>query len=360
MNGPRKSTTPTDGGNAPITPPPETPDQWAGAGETVSLHGHQVFFRDIPAKDAAECDDSASGSGDSDAAEPGSGATICLHGFPTSSFDWVWLCDALSAHDRLILPDLLDYGRSTTQHGKAASIMAQADMVTALAEHLGLTEIRLLAHDVGDTVAQELLARQLEKSLPFRITRCLFLNGGIVPELHRPRRAQKLLASPLGGLVARLMAADRFKKAFAAVFSKKHQPDAALLDLFWDEIMGKQGRPALARRIRYMAERKAYESRWVGALKGTTVPLMMINGLDDPVSGVHMADVLSIRVPDMKVERLAGVGHYPQVEAPDQVAPLAIGFLFADRKGAGPDKKGTGAGKKESKARKSGGERPDA
>jgi len=42
--------------------------------------------------------------------------------------------------------------------------------------------------------------------------------------------------------------------------------------------------------IGYIAERKLYRERWVGALRKTDVPIRVINGPADPVSGRHMIE----------------------------------------------------------------------
>lgn len=39
------------------------------------------------------------------------------------------------------------------------SIIEQADIVEALLSHLRIKDVHIIAHDYGDTVAQELIAR---------------------------------------------------------------------------------------------------------------------------------------------------------------------------------------------------------
>lgn len=65
-------------------------------------------------------------------------------------------------------------------------------------EHLRVDQpVHVLAHDYGDSVAQELLARHYEGR--FHMASCVFLNGGLFPETHRPALVQKLLLSPWAG-----------------------------------------------------------------------------------------------------------------------------------------------------------------
>jgi len=81
--------------------------------------------------------------------------------------------------------------------------------------------------------------------------------------------------------------------------------------------------------IRYMRERRERRARWVGALQAGVVPLKLIDGAADPISGAHMAARYRELVPAADVTLLEGVGHYPQVEAPQQV--LAAFEAFAAR-----------------------------
>ena len=43
------------------------------------------------------------------------------------------------------------------------SIYRYADVVESLLEHLDVTAVHVLAHDIGDTVAQELMARHISR-----------------------------------------------------------------------------------------------------------------------------------------------------------------------------------------------------
>jgi pimeloyl-ACP methyl ester carboxylesterase len=279
-------------------------EKWKQCGKYFEWKDHNVFFQ-------------RGGKGQ---------VLLMIHGFPTCGWDWCWISRHLLDRFHMVLPDLLDYGLSLNANRRACSIKEQADMIEALMKHRGIKEAHILAHDVGDTVAQELLARHNESQLSFRILSTIFLNGGIIPDLHRPRPVQKLLAGPLGGLISRIGNKTKFLKGFADVFGIHTRPEGEALAEFWPAMVGVNGRGAFARRIRYMTERKQNAARWISAIKDAYMPLMMINGVDDPVSGGHAADGWSKLVPKAKLARLPGIGHYPQVEAPDTVVELINQF----------------------------------
>ena len=64
-------------------------------------------------------------------------------------------------------------------------------------------------------------------------------------------------------------------------------------------------------------------ARWVAALQRTTVPILLIDGTDDPIPGAHMVETFRECVPAAPVVELQGVGHYPQIEAPAAVIAAA-------------------------------------
>ncbi len=82
------------------------------------------------------------------------------------------------------------------------------------------------------------------------------------------------------------------------------------------------------RLIRYMPERKVHRERWVGAMQRTSVPMRVIDGAVDPVSGAHMVARYRELITRADTVLLDGIGHYPQVEAPEQALALAAYLVF--------------------------------
>ena len=256
---------------------------------------------------------------------------LLAHGFPTSSWDWQALWPELTERFDCLAPDLMGYGFSAKPRRYAYSIMDQADLLVQLMQQLQLTDVDILAHDYGDTVAQELLARQVAEQLPFQIHSICFLNGGLIPTAHRPRLIQRLLLGPLGGLVARLINYRKFKKSFLEVFGPQTEPTEAELQSFWSLIEQGQGRLIYHKLIRYIPERHQHGTRWVHALQQARLPLALIDGLLDPVSGAHLVEAYREAVPQSSVYELPGIGHYPQTEAPAKVLQAFDEFYRSNR-----------------------------
>ncbi|MBL8517254.1 MAG: alpha/beta fold hydrolase [Betaproteobacteria bacterium] len=239
---------------------------------------------------------------------------LLIHGFPTASWDWSGLWEPLARRFRVLTLDLIGYGFSDKPKDFDYRIGAQADLLEAFLARHDVREYHVLAHDYGDTVAQELLARHLEGKTRQKLRSICFLNGGLFPEMHRARFVQKLLLTPLGPFFARRMNRKRFGNSFNAVLSKPASERE--LDGFWALLRENDGLEVLPKLIRYIPERRANRDRWVGALEAHNIPLRVIDGADDPVSGQHMVFHYRKLVPRPDIVLLRGVGHYPQVEAP--------------------------------------------
>ncbi len=251
---------------------------------------------------------------------------LLVHGFPTCSWDWVQMWDTIGARRRLIACDMLGFGLSDKPKS-GYSINSQTDLQEALLAHLGVTRFDALVHDYGVSVGQELLARQREGSGAAGLEQCLFLNGGIFPDQHRPRPIQKLGVSPLGFLVGLLMNRQSFGRSFSEVFGPKTQPSEAELDEFWTFISHKGGNRITHKLLHYIADRRTHKDRWEAALVAAQHRIGLINGALDPVSGRHAYDRWRMTLPDARHHLIESVGHYPQVEAPEEVAATVLEWL---------------------------------
>jgi len=261
-----------------------------------------------------------------DASQP---TLLLIHGFPTSSWDWSLIWDSLRQHYRLVALDLLGFGFSDKPAGHPYSIIEQADFVEALVQHKQLQRFHVLAHDYGDTVAQELLARQNSDTGSGRWLSLCLLNGGLFPETHHPVFAQKLLLSPLGAIISRLFSKNKMAANFRKVFGPETPPGQQDIDGFWELIQYNQGQRNFHRLIGYMPERIQHRERWVTALQQADMPIGLVNGSMDPVSGDHMITrYLEVVGKPAYLARLPRIGHYPQIEAPNAVSEHVLAFLL--------------------------------
>ncbi len=251
---------------------------------------------------------------------------LLIHGYPTSAWDWTALWPALTERFNLLALDMLGFGLSDKPSKHRYSIFGQADLQEALLEHVNVAETHLFVHDYGNTVGQELIARHNEKSLSVSIKSAVFLNGGIFPEQHRARLSQKLGLTPLGPLLGKMMNRDRFRAAFDEVFGPNTKASDLEITNHWKLICENDGPAVLHKLLQYIPERRANRSRWVGALQETTIPMRLIDGGFDPVSGEHLYHHYRQEIPDADAVLLEDIGHYPHTEAPERVLEAFLAF----------------------------------
>ncbi len=282
-------------------------EEWKNNGEFIEIEGRRVFSRR--------------------GGKTGGPVLLLIHGFPSASWDWEGVWETLGQRYELVTLDMLGFGFSDKPTDWPYLISAQAELFLNYLALLKVRSYHILAHDYGDTVAQELLARQLDNPKGSdsdrqdpKIESICFLNGGLFPETHKPVLIQKLLLSPLGSLVAKLTTKKKFTANFHRIFGPDTPPSKQLIDGLWDLLEINDGVSVMPKLIDYMAQRRRFRERWVGALVATSIPLKLICGALDPISGSHMIARYRELVPNANVTDLETLGHYPQVESPSAVA----------------------------------------
>jgi pimeloyl-ACP methyl ester carboxylesterase len=253
---------------------------------------------------------------------------LFLHGFPSSSYDWRLLLDRETEHG-VIAPDFLGFGLSEKPRDHDYTLHWQADMVEDLVRRGDETDVFLVAHDMGTSVATELMARDLEGSLGMEIRGALLLNGSMVQGAASPTLAQRILRSPIGPLFSRLSSERFFRQQFGSVFSPAHPLTDSEAEDQWALICAGGGRTLNHKTIAYMGERFRHAERWHGALRDWQKPLQLAWGMVDPVATERVLDaVLELR-PSAQVTRFEDLGHYPQIEDPGRVAVALRSALAA-------------------------------
>ena len=245
---------------------------------------------------------------------------VLLHGFPTSSYDWRELIKRFPGRAILAF-DFLGFGLSDKPRDHSYTLSWQADLTEELACRYGKGgPVYICAHDLGTSVATELLARDLANELSFEMSGVLLFNGSILIERSNPTLAQKLLRGPLGPLAARFANEAFFRRQFASVFSDSHPLSDEDAADNWSLMTYNEGNRLGHKLVSYMDERVIYADRWHGAVTNWGGDLRLLWGLEDPVAVTEVLDGLLELRPDLPVVRFPDLGHYPQIEDPDRFA----------------------------------------
>ncbi len=284
---------------------------WESGGERIEDGGQLIWCRRFPA-----------------ASPPSDTTLLIIHGFPTCSFDWRLVIDRLAATRDVVVADLIGFGLSD-KPDQRYGLRRYADGIEAVAAHFSLDRVDLLTHDLGDSVGGELLARSLEGSLGFTFGRRVLTNGSIYIDMAQLTPGQDLLLG-LPDERNDLVGADdgeAYRRGVAATFATDSTVDPVELEGIRQLGVRNGGLALLPRTIRYIEDRRAEERRFTGAIEGHPSPVGVIWGDQDPVAVYAMADRFVAARPGTELITLAGVGHYPMVEAPEHFASAVLDLL---------------------------------
>jgi pimeloyl-ACP methyl ester carboxylesterase len=245
---------------------------------------------------------------------------LLLHGFPSSSYDWRLLLEE-DVPGNVLAFDFLGFGLSDKPREHDYSLFWQADLSEELVRRHGDgLPVLIVAHDMGTSVANELMARDLEGKLEMEIAGIVLFNGSMVLEAASPTPAQRALRSPLGPLVARLSSERVFRHQFGSVFSTAHPLSDAEAEDQWSLVCHNGGRTLGHRLVSYMDQRETHAERWHGAIRDWPGELSLAWGLQDPVATTAVLAALRQLRPRVPVSELPELAHYPQLEDPRQIA----------------------------------------
>jgi pimeloyl-ACP methyl ester carboxylesterase len=245
---------------------------------------------------------------------------LLLHGFPSSSYDWLPLLELLGPRNVLAF-DFLGFGLSDKPRDSDYSLFWQADLTEELVRRHGEGRpVFVVAHDMGTSVANELMAREIEGKLEMEIAGILLFNGSMVLEAASPTPAQRALRSRLGPLVARLSSERFFRHQFGSVFSAAHPLSEEEAADQWSLVCHNGGRTLGHRLVSYMDQRETYAERWHGAIRDWDGTLSLAWGMLDPVATTAVLAALRELRPGVAVNELDELAHYPQIEDPRQIA----------------------------------------
>ena len=257
-------------------------------------------------------------------------AVLLLHGFPTCSYDWRGVIDGLADGYRCIAPDFPGYGLSDKPAAYSYSLFQQTDALERLARALGVTEAHVVSHDVGTSVHTELLAREQEDRLAFRILSSTFLNGSMLQGLATITAFQKLLSA--NETLPQAMAlcenvAGAYIPGLKGIMKKPECLTADDETVLTETLAYQDGNRRLPALAVYMRERYLHLDRWIGALRGAGAPVQLVWGDGDPVANIELGRALHKEVAGAAYTELPGLGHFLLIEDPEAVARPVRRFI---------------------------------
>jgi pimeloyl-ACP methyl ester carboxylesterase len=282
--------------------------EWEARGQYLSVGDHNLWAADLPATN-----------------DRGLDPLLVLHGYPTCSYDARLILDDLRAERRVVMIDFLGFGLSDKPDMRY-SIRMHADHVENIARQLGLERVAMFTHDMGDSVGGELLARSLDGTLAFDVSRRVLTNGSIYIEMAHLSTGQQLLLAADDAPID-IVTPETFIPSIQRTFSDQSKVDPQELEAQWLLLARNDGQRLLARTIRYIEDRRKEERRYTGAIEAHPSPVGVVWGADDPIAIVAMTDEFVQARPGTPVTVLDNVGHYPMIESPRRFADAVCTYL---------------------------------
>lgn len=248
---------------------------------------------------------------------------LLLHGFPESSYSFHAVLEGLLGHfKRLVLFDFVGFGWSDKPNENFSySLIEQTDMALSLWTKLGVSGGHLIAHDMGNSVATELAARQVQGQFPAAFNEGIlsyaFTNGSVVLELARLRITQKLLLSRWGAALKSFSSYPFFRHQIISAHGNSNLAEEEI-QLLWEGNCLQEGHRKNHLTITYIKDRRRFEkSRWLPALKQLAVPIHLCWGTDDAVARVQIPKYLKENsCPKAQLSLMQNVGHFCQLDHP--------------------------------------------
>lgn len=248
---------------------------------------------------------------------------LILHGYPYNTFEWKMVWDQLIKKYAIVALDYLGMGFSDKPKNHEYSYKEHSEIINYLMKRLNINELHILSHDLGVSIAQDLLTRDLLNENEFKINSAAFMNGGLFMDVYKPRFIQRLLSQspkPIGKVISKIISKNKVTKSVKEVFGPNTQPDNQLLDKLWEILNYNDGKAITYLIGRLVFDKVNHQQKWINAMITTKIPMCYICGPYDPNSGIKMANRYLEIVPNPNVKLLGEhIGHWPQLEDPEGV-----------------------------------------
>jgi pimeloyl-ACP methyl ester carboxylesterase len=250
--------------------------------------------------------------------DQGSGIpTLFLHGSPESADLWSEIITRLSPHYRCLAPDLPGYGRSSAPTDFDCSLDNLAGYIDDLVGAVGITQpLNLVVHDLGGVYGLAWAVKH-----PQKVRRLVITNAPFSSEYHWHIFARIYRTPILGELSLRMIS----RWAFARVVRR----GCGARKLTHDQINHTYDliTPSVKRMMLrlYRALDPEVFKGWEDELRGLAVrvPSLVLWGDRDPWIPIRFADLFGAQ----QVEHLVECGHWPPVEASQEVSTQLLRFL---------------------------------
>ena len=261
-----------------------------------------------------------------DEAGEGDNVALFLHGFPESKYSWRYQLPLLAKLGwRAVAVDQRGYGDSSRLKGvKAYDIEHLTDDVAAIYDALGAKRRLLIAHDWGAIVAWTFAMRKLrdiEGLVIMNVPHPAVFQANIIANPAQRKKSWYVFFFQIPWLPEWVLTANGARaigKAFSDMAVDKSRFTPADLDHYRRNALKPGAATAMVNWYRAGA-RNGMKAYGPGVAPVIEVPTLMIWGEEDTALGLELTEGYEPYVTDFTLQRLPGVSHWVQQEAPEAV-----------------------------------------
>lgn len=246
-------------------------------------------------------------------------AVLLLHGIPTNGELWRGVVPRLEQRARLIVPDLLGYGRSDPPGDRPADIASQAEYMAELLDLLNVESATVVGHDIGGGVAQQLAVRYAGRVDRLGLVNSVCYDSWPIPEMKAIQMGSKLVEHLPPGLTT-----DGLKLGLQRGFVHKERAEP-FLDTFLAPFSTEQGLKVFVQLACSLDSRHTEEL--VPELPKLSIPVAVVWGEQDPFQKVKWAERLAADIPTADLTLIEDASHFSPADAPDAVADALLRLL---------------------------------
>jgi pimeloyl-ACP methyl ester carboxylesterase len=252
---------------------------------------------------------------------------VLVHGFPTSSVDWVDVGPKLSDRYRVCMMDFPGFGFSDKPLGWGYSLLRDAEVLELyIAEVLGLDSMIMYAHDRGSSVA---LIHATKIASKARLEHLFVTNGNLFLPMSNLTQVQRMmLDDDIGPTALRQATPEQLAEGMGrATYTPARAADSPEVQALVSIFSHGEGLPVLHETIQYLVERSQDETSWLEALAALEVPTTFIWGVYDTVSPPRVInyvwDTYMMKKPGKNsLYYVPDANHYLQTDRPDAIVEV--------------------------------------
>ena len=244
---------------------------------------------------------------------------VFLHGFPTSGHLWSEVVAQMPAGHRLVVVDLLGYGRSDPPGSRPITLRAHAERIVGLLDALRIESACIVGHDIGGGIAQTLAVHWSARVSRLALIDSVAFTGWPTRDVRIARALIPLVKLLPTNWLLPIVRAD-LERGYRDASRATHS-----IDKYQRPFNSDEGRRAF---LQHLSALDARETQALSAqLREMRVPTAVVWGAHDPYLPLPLGRRLADSIPGATFDVIPDARHFSPEESPREIAEM-VGDLL--------------------------------